>query len=124
MSNIDPQREQFDAFKALPRDQLILMLNLIRLNDKARYNDDRQFSGAQAYAEYGRHSGPIFSRVGGQIIWRGEPQAVLIGPSDEHWDLAFIAQYPSASAFLEMVTDPEYQAIRLGQSKQAENLFG
>jgi len=138
MSNIDPQREQFDAFKALPRDQLILMLNLIRLNDKARYNDDRQLSGAQAYAEYGRHSGPIFSRVGGQIIWRGEPQAVLIGPSDEHWDLAFIAQYPSASAFLEMVTDPEYQAIvyhrqaavldsrliRLGQSKQAENLFG
>ena len=34
---------------------------------------------------------------------------MLIGPPDKQWDLAFIARYPTAGAFLEMVTDPDYQ---------------
>jgi hypothetical protein len=36
---------------------------------------------------------------------------MLIGPGDEHWDIAFIASYPNAAAFLAMVTNPDYQAI-------------
>jgi hypothetical protein len=32
---IDPTRESFDAFKALPRDTPINMLNLLRFRDKA-----------------------------------------------------------------------------------------
>ena len=31
--HVDPGREQFDAFKALPRDTPILMLNLVRLRE-------------------------------------------------------------------------------------------
>lgn len=104
-------REQFDAFKALPRDSMVMMLNLIRLKDKATYEDGRAASGAEAYTNYGIESGPIFREVGGRVIWRGEPESVLIGPRDEQWDLAFIAQYPSAGAFLAMVTNPQYQAI-------------
>ncbi len=34
---------------------------------------------------------------------------MLIGPSDERWDEAFIAQYPSADAFIEMLRDPVYR---------------
>ena len=47
--------------------------------------------------------------MGGKQIWVGRPEAVVTGPVDERWDLAFIAQYPSAGAFLAMVTDPEYR---------------
>ena len=47
--------------------------------------------------------------MGGEIIWRGNPQVTLIGPLDETWDIAFIARYPAASAFLAMVTDPDYR---------------
>lgn len=86
-----------------------MMLNLIALHAQARYDDGRQATGAEAYASYGLESGPIFRRVGGEIIWRGDPEVTLIGPSDEHWDLAFIARYPTAGAFLEMVTDPAYR---------------
>lgn len=112
--HVDPEREAFDAFKALPRDTPINMLNLLRFRDRAAYpaghaNDGRGLSGAEAYAEYGRTSGPVFARVGGKIVWRGTMEAVLIGPADEHWDAAFIAFYPNAAAFLEMVTDPEYR---------------
>ena len=57
------------------------------------------------------HLRPRFRRVGGRILWRGAPECVLIGPSGEQWDIAFIAQYPNGGAFLEMVTDPAYQAV-------------
>ncbi|HKK36013.1 MAG TPA: DUF1330 domain-containing protein, partial [Paracoccaceae bacterium] len=66
-------------------------------------------TGAEAYANYGRDSAPVLKRVGGSILWRGDFRTVLIGPEDERWDAVFVARYPSASAFLAMVTDPEYQ---------------
>ncbi len=111
-NNIDPNPEQFAQFKSLPRDTEIMMLNLIELKQTANYDDQNLIvSGAEAYKRYGEESGPIFSRVGGEILWRGKPECVLIGPESEHWDIAFIAKYPNAGAFLEMVTDPAYQAI-------------
>jgi len=107
--HVDPSRELFDAFKALPRDTPIMMLNLIRLRDQAAYADGRQATGAQAYAAYGRESGPIFRRLGGSIIWRGKPETVVIGPADERWDIGFIARYPNSAAFMAMVSDPDYR---------------
>ena len=106
---IDPGRDQFEAFKKLPRDAPIMMLNLLRFRDKAAYEDGREATGAEAYAEYGRASRPVFRRVGGEIVWRGKPELMLIGPNDKSWDLIFVARYPTAGAFLEMVTDPDYQ---------------
>jgi uncharacterized protein (DUF1330 family) len=106
---IDPERDQFDAFKKLPRDEPIMMLNLLLFREKAAYEDGRVATGAEAYAAYGEESGPIFRRVGGEIIWRGRPELMLIGPKDKRWDMIFVARYPTAGAFMEMVTDPDYQ---------------
>ena len=108
-NNIDPTREQFDIFKALPRDTPIMMLNLVRLRAEEVYPDGKKTTGEQAYQSYGLASGPIFKRVGGEIIWRGKPESVVIGPRNEHWDIAFIAQYPNAKAFMAMVTDEDYK---------------
>ncbi len=106
---IDPEREQFNAFKALPRDVPVMMLNLVKYRDKAQYEDGRDATGAEAYAAYGRESAPVFERVGGEIIWRGKPEVMLIGPFEKQWDEIFVARYPTAGAFLEMVTDPVYR---------------
>jgi len=109
MKYLDPEREQFEQFKALPRDTPIHMLNLIKLKVSSTYEDGTVTTGAEAYAAYGRDSGPIFKRVGGKVIWRGKPESMVIGPADELWDIAFIAYYPNSAAFLEMVTDTDYQ---------------
>lgn len=111
---VDPQRAQFDAFKALPRDTVIHMLNLVRFKEAATYPADHPLaadalSGAEAYARYGAESGPIFQRVGGRIVWRGTMEAMVIGPAEEQWHAVFIAEYPNSGAFLEMVTDPVYR---------------
>ena len=112
--SIDPLRAQFEAFKALPRDTPIQMLNLIRLRERAAYPEGhpdhgKDISGFDAYRAYGRTSGPIFGRLGGRQVWAGRPEVVVTGPADEKWDLAFIAEYPNAAAFLAMVTDAEYR---------------
>lgn len=110
----DPTRAQFEAFKDLDRDQPIEMLNLVAFNDLANYPGDHELArdgltGAEAYKLYGKQSGPVLLKVGGQVIWRGQFQTTLIGPADEAWDAVFIARYPTAHAFLAMVTDPDYQ---------------
>jgi uncharacterized protein (DUF1330 family) len=112
--SIDPTRPQFDAFKALTRDTRIQMLNLIRLRPLADYppdhpDYDKGLTGLDAYRAYGRTSAEVFARVGARQVWAGKPEVVVTGPADERWDLAFIAEYPSAGAFLAMVTDPDYR---------------
>jgi len=106
---VDPTRERFALFRDLPRSGPIHMLNLVRFRARAAYPDGREATGREAYAAYGRDSGPVFTRLGGKIIWRGDFQFMLIGPEEERWDEVFIAQYPSADAFIEMLRDPVYR---------------
>lgn len=111
---IDPSPANFRAFKDLPRDTPIAMLNLLRYRDVAAYPEGHEhagkgWSGRRAYAEYGVTSGPIFRRLGGTIIWRGRFETMVTGPEGECWDEGFIAQYPDAGAFFAMIKDPDYQ---------------
>ena len=111
---INPSPENFAAFKALPRDEPIHMLNLLQYREQAEYPDgheyaDKGWTGRRAYEEYGKTSGPIFRRVGGSIVWRGSYETVVTGPEAMQWHDGFVAQYPNAGAFFEMIKDPEYQ---------------
>lgn len=113
---IDPSPSNFQAFKDLPRDEPIHMLNLLRYREQAEYPDGHQhhgngWSGRRAYEEYGATSGPIFRRVGGEILWRGAFQCMVTGPEPDEklWHDGFVAQYPNAGAFFEMIKDPDYQ---------------
>lgn len=113
---IDPSPGNFQAFKDLPRDEPIHMLNLLRYRDLAEYPEGHEhrengWSGRRAYEEYGKTSGPIFRRVGGEIVWRGAFQTMVTGPEpdDKLWHDGFVAQYPYAGAFFEMIKDADYQ---------------
>ena len=119
---VDPTKETFAAFRGNDRAGPIHMLNLIRLRERAAYPDGREATGAQAYAAYGRDSAPVFARLGGHIVWRGRFELMLIGPGEEKWDIAFIAEYPSVSAFVEMIRDPVYrEAVKHRQAAVADS---
>ena len=108
-SHIDPSKETFARFRDDDRPGPIQMLNLVRLRDRAAYPDGREASGAEAYAAYGRESAPVFTRLGGKVIWQGRFELMLIGPAEERWDHCFIAEYPGVAAFVEMIRDPVYR---------------
>lgn len=117
---IDPTRPQFAAFREIPRDGVIHMLNLVRFRERAAYPDGHEATGAEAYRAYARESGPVFRRVGGRQFWLGRFEHMLIGPEDERWDAVFIAEYPSPAAFVEMVRDPVYrEAVKHRQAAVA-----
>lgn len=124
---IDPSRAQFDAFKLLPRDAPIQMLNLIRLREEAAYPDDHAshglgLTGREAFRAYSRETQSLFARLDGTIVWSGSPEAIVIGPDDERWDLAFIAAYPNAKVFLAMISDPIYrEAVKHRQAAVADS---
>ncbi|HZZ70270.1 MAG TPA: DUF1330 domain-containing protein [Phenylobacterium sp.] len=113
-SYIDPDRQAWEIFKSLPRDQPIHMLNLIRLREAAAYpqghpNHGQPITGLQAYREYGRTIAPHLARLGSRQVWAGSPQVMVTGPRTEAWDLAFIVEYPGSQAFIDMVRDPDYR---------------
>lgn len=107
--HVDPTKQAFAEFRANSRPGPIHMLNLIRLHAQARYPDGRRMTGAEAYAAYGRESRPVFTRLGGRIVWQGRFEFMLIGAASERWDICFIAEYPSVSAFFDMIRDPIYR---------------
>lgn len=106
---IDPSKESFAAFRAVPRKGPIQMLNLVKLRAAAAYPDGRKATGAEAYDAYGRESAPVFQKLGGRIVWRGTFEHMLIGPATEAWDRCFIAEYPDSDAFAAMIKDPIYR---------------
>ncbi len=106
---INPSKEQFAAFQALPDEGPIHMLNLVRLRALAVYEDGRSATGVEAYKSYARESGPVFERLGGRQHWIGRFDCTLIGPEEERWDLVFIAEDPNPAAFAAMIRDPVYR---------------
>jgi uncharacterized protein (DUF1330 family) len=108
--HVDPTQEQFQAFaESAPAEGPVFMLNLLRFKDRADAPlESEGISGAEAYARYVAATPPHLERVGGEVLWAGACDRALIGPTDGEWDVAAVVRYPSRSAFLEMVADPDY----------------
>lgn len=115
MPFINPTREQFKTIYGIPDGQPISMLNILRFHEQARYEQPegstipQAISGREAYEKYSAAAQLVFQKVGGHQTWIGQPQGIIIGSGDEAWDLAFVAFYPTAQAFAEMVKSEEYQ---------------
>ena len=102
----------------------VVMINLLRYRDQADYGgraDIEPCSGSEAYRRYMKLAFAFVTGVGGSLVWQGAPKAMLIGPSQERWDLALLVRYPSKAAFLAMVSDPAYQAITVHRTAALED---
>lgn len=92
----------------------IIMLNLLRFRDTADYSDSPELmpkepiSGKHAYQLYMEHTLPFLTKSGGEILFMGEAQDFLIGPTNERWDLVLLVKQNSVDSFIAFESDKDY----------------
>jgi len=105
--SITPNKDQFLALAESEQEGEVVMLNLLR------YQDDEgggAGGGEQAYRRYGDEAVKMVEERGGSVVWMGKPDQVLIGDeSANQWDAVALVSYPNRKAFLDMVSQPEYE---------------
>ncbi len=109
-SEFNPNADE--ELSRLPDGQPFALINLLLYKEKAEYPPGtvtEDLTGKEAYERYSELCVPFVNKVGGVPMWRGTLGLNLIGPEDEQWDEILIMQYPSRSAFQQMIADPGYQ---------------
>jgi uncharacterized protein (DUF1330 family) len=103
MSALEPTPEQIAALSARPADEPVVMINLLQF---------RSNGGRESYLRYIAEVGPHLQRVGGSVRYAGQSPGVVIGDGEKPWwDAIIVVEYPSPSAFLDMVTNEEYLEV-------------
>ena len=100
MGHLAPTEAQMRAFSEHPHSGTIWMWNLLRF---------KHDGGRDSYQRYVEEVKVLVEKHAGRILVRARGEATLIGP--DSWDEALVIEYPSRSAFINMVGSPEYQAI-------------
>ncbi len=105
-----PNDKQMKEFTEGDIDTPIYMVNLLKFKNKAKYEDGRKtnLSGEEAYAIYGLEVMEHLKKIGGESIFSGVVNRLMLGEVEELWDWIAVVRYPSRKAMLEMITNPDY----------------
>ena len=114
-NKVTPNEEQINGFLENPEIGPISMVNLLKFKDKAVYEDGRDTSltGEEAYSLYAAEVISLVQKYGGEFLFAGKVNRLMLGEVKEMWDSIAIAKYPSRKAMFEMTMDPEYQKIHV-----------
>jgi uncharacterized protein (DUF1330 family) len=104
-SGITPNVEQFQQLAASTDSGPVVMVNLL----KFRSGDSPDgTTGVEENRRYGDAALEMIAHQGGRLLWAGTGDQVLIGDAEQDWDAVLLVEYPSRTAFIEMVSSPEY----------------
>ena len=118
--SIYPTAEQFKTLLAGPKDQPVVMLNLLRFKPHADA-PDVGVSGAEAYARYGAEMRKIVESHGGRILWTGRVDSMVIADVDPGYHAVALVEYPSRQKFFEIATSAEVAAIGVHRTAGLES---
>ena len=97
-----PKEINAELIASLPDAGPVVMVNLLRLRDRA------------AYKRYSELAMPLIKARGGTVLWAGDGEAVAFGDAEaDRWDYVVLVRYPSRAAFLDMMGSPEYAAANV-----------
>ena len=114
-NRVTPNEEQINGFLENPEIGPISMVNLLKFKDKALYEDgrDTDLTGEEAYRLYAAEVINLVEKYGGEFLFAGKVNRLMLGEVEEMGDSIAIAKYPSRKAMFEMTMDPEYQKIHV-----------
>ena len=95
------------TIEALPRDQPVIMLNLMKFRAESLDGDG---TGWDAYLRYSQIANKLIRQRSGRIVWAGEVHGATLGPEIHgQWDFTALVFYPTPTAFLDMMQSADYQ---------------
>lgn len=104
------------AEQAIPRRTPVTMLNLVRYNPTALYEDGSHESACSGREAYLQRYAPAFNQVaaaqaveGIKVLYLGQVMAQLVGPSEEQWDDMVLVEYPDFEAFRRVTESLQYE---------------
>ena len=106
-----PTGEQIKAIAESALDGPVVMLNLLKFEQRAKTDDGAAMTGQQSYQRYGDEVRSHMESVGAKVLWRGRVDSVVIGDEADHWDSAILVEYPSRKAFMEMTSSSAYGEV-------------
>ena len=110
MGHVNKNDDALAAMAEGDPDEPVVMLNLLKYRDVAESGHGVDgMTGREAYSAYGRAFAELNPRFGGAPIWMGRGLNSIIG--DESWDVVILVRYPTRKQFVDMLGDPDYQAI-------------
>lgn len=113
--------DQIKVFAALPGDEPVVMLNLVKYKD---FVEETGLSGEESYRKYMEKATPFFMKANADILFFGRPMAMLIGPEEEElWDDVLVVKYNKAMDFLGMVQAEGYPAHLRAQALKDSRLI-
>ena len=114
------------AAGTIAADSPVVMLNLVRYNEHAEYDDNTDFPACSGQEAYLQRYAPTFNAVaaaegvtGIQVLYLGSVAAALAAPDGERWDSIVLVQYPSFAAFRTVTESARYTADALPHRKAA-----
>ena len=114
-----PTPEQIETLLKGPADTPVVMLNLLKFNNRAE--GDESLSGAEAYGKYATEMKKFVESKGGRFLWMGSADSMVIGDTDVEFDFVGLVEYPSRKAFVEIVTSQHVQEIGKDRSAGLEH---
>jgi hypothetical protein len=111
---LDPTQEQGRALFSRGISGSVVMLNLLRFKSIADYSATpalapiSPISGEEAYRRYMEHTLPHLKASGGELLFYGRGGGFLIGPANEHWDIAMLVRQSSLESFLAFASNKDY----------------
>ena len=108
---VTPNHTQMNEFLEGDIDSPISMVNLLKFKKKAEYEDgrDTELTGKEAYTIYAMEVQEHLQKVGGEMVFGGQVNRLMLGEVEDLWDSVAIARYPSRKAMFEMIMNPAYQ---------------
>ena len=104
-----PKEINISLVESLPDTGPVVMLNMLKLRDRA------------AYTRYSEATMPLIKARGGTVLWAGNGEAVAFGDAKtDHWDYVVLVRYPSRAAFLDMMGSREYAAANVHREQAVE----
>ncbi len=115
-------QEGLQRLGAFTDEMPVFMINYLNYKDKVTSTGK---TGKETYKEYMQAAIPFFKQVDAEIIFKGVPMEMIIGPDDEAlWDEILIIKYANKKEFFKLMKFKEYpSALRASALSDSRILF-